>query len=85
MTNLALKYFKMETQIIENSKGKKGIFIPIEYWEEIKAIYPEIESLGENLHQWEKDFIDKRLEMIADNPTRIKPIGNLFTELKRKI
>lgn len=65
--------------------GIEGVFIPIEDWEEMKAVYPEIESLNDNLQQWEKDFIDERLDAISKNPERLLPIEGLFAELKRKI
>lgn len=75
----------MEAEIIQNHKGRKGVFIPMEEWEEMKAVYPEIESLNDNLQQWEKDFIDERLEAISRNSKRLLPIEGLFAELKRKI
>jgi hypothetical protein len=42
-------------------------------------------EVEDDLPQWEKDLIDSRLEAIAKNPERLKPIEGLFEELKRKI
>jgi len=39
--------------------------------------YPDIE-LDADLPRWEKDFIDKRLDMAQHNPERLKPIKMLF-------
>lgn len=76
----------MRTQIIQDHNGlPTGVFIPIEDWENIKKSYPNIENLEQDLPQWEKDLIDSRLEAIAKNPERLKPIEGLLKELKRKI
>lgn len=55
-----------------------GVFIPLEVWESIKCQYPDIESFDIDLPQWEKDFIDRRLEMVKRYPERLKPIETLF-------
>jgi hypothetical protein len=76
----------MRTQVIQDHNGiPTGVFIPIKDWEKMKTQYPEIEFLDEDIPQWEKDFIDKRLEAIAKNPERLQPIETLLEELKRKI
>jgi hypothetical protein len=43
--------------------------------------YPDIETLDADLPQWEKDFIDKRLNMVRRYPERLKPIEMLFKTL----
>jgi hypothetical protein len=76
----------MRTQIIQDYNGlPTGVFIPIEDWTLIKNNYPDIETLEQELPQWEKDLIDSRLDDIAKNPERLHPIESLFAELKRKI
>ncbi|MGC4129778.1 MAG: addiction module protein [Bergeyella sp.] len=76
----------MKTQEIQDHNGvPTGVFIPIKEWEKIKSLYPDIDSLEDELPDWEKDFIDQRLEAIAKNPERLQPIEKLFEELNRKI
>ncbi len=76
----------MRTQIIQDYNGlPTGVFIPIEDWTLIKNNYPDIETLEQELPQWEKDLIDSRLDAIAKNPERLQSIESLFAELKRKI
>ncbi len=36
-----------------------------------------------DLSDWQKQLIDKRLECIAQNPDRLRPIEELFDELDR--
>ena len=74
----------MNPQVIQDSKGKNtGVFIPIEDWNLIESTYPDINNLSKELPEWQKDIINARLESIANDPSRLKPIENLF-ELMRK-
>ena len=76
----------MKLQVLQDNFGKQtGVYVPIEDWALIKNNYPDIETLEQELPQWEKDLIDIRLQAIAKNPERLKPIESLFEELKRKI
>lgn len=76
----------MKLQILKDHYGNPtGVYVPMEDWTLIKKNYPDIESLENNLPQWEKDLIDDRLEIIAKNPERLKPIEALLDELKRTI
>ncbi|WP_310560152.1 addiction module protein [Flavobacterium sp.] len=76
----------MKLQVLKDNFGNQtGVYVPIEDWTLIKNNYPDIENLEQDLPQWEKDLIDRRLEAIAENPERLKPIESLLEELKRKI
>ncbi len=76
----------MKLQVLRDNFGNQtGVYVPIEDWTLIKNNYPDIENLEQDLPQWEKDLIDSRLEAIAKNPERLKPIEGLLKELKRKI
>ena len=76
----------MKLQVIQDNFGNQtGVYVPIEDWTLIKNNYPDIETLEQELPQWEKDLIDNRLESIENNPNSLKPIIDLIEELKRKI
>ncbi len=76
----------MKLQLLQDTAGNPtGIFVPIEDWALIKTNYPDIESVGVDLSEWEKEIIDQRLEAIKKNPDRLKPINGLLEELRRKI
>lgn len=76
----------MKLQVLQDNFGNQtGVYIPMEDWTLIKNSYPDIETLGQELPQWEKDLIDIRLQAIAKNPERLKAIESLFEELNRKI
>ena len=76
----------MKLQVLKDNFGNQtGVYVPMEDWNLIKNNYPDIENLENELPQWEKELIDNRLEAIAKNPERLKPIEGLFEELKRKI
>ncbi|GHT64798.1 hypothetical protein AGMMS50239_23170 [Bacteroidia bacterium] len=73
---------RARVQVVEDQKGiPTGVFIPIKVWESFKHQYPDIEDFDENIPQWEKNFIDKRLETINRHPERLQPINTLFENL----
>jgi hypothetical protein len=72
----------LEKQILKDQRGMPmGIFIPMQTWEKIIIRYPEIEILDANIPQWEKDFIDNRLDIAQHHPERLQPIEKLFETL----
>ena len=76
----------MKLLVLQDNFGNQtGVYIPMEDWTLIKNNYPDIETLEQEVPQWEKNLIDSRLEAIAQNPELLKPIESLFEELKRKI
>jgi hypothetical protein len=71
----------MSLQIIKGGNGKpKGVFIPINDWENIKKNYPNIEKVNNDIPQWQKDILDLRLEDL-NNPDKFEPIEELFKVL----
>jgi hypothetical protein len=76
----------MRTQIIQDHNGlPTGVFIPMEDWENIKKSYPDIEEISNDIPDWQKEIISERLESMAKNPKRIKPIQGLFDVLDKKV
>lgn len=76
----------MKLQYLKDSNGNDtAVLVSIDDWKLIKNNYPDIEELEVSVPQWEKDLIDSRLETIANNPNRLKPIESLLSELKKEI
>ena len=72
----------LDRQILKDQQGTPmGVFIPIQYWNNIIFQYPDIEALNTELPQWEKDFIDKRLDIVQRYPERLKPVEMLLKTL----
>ena len=72
----------MKLQVLHDNFGNQtGVYVPMEDWNLIKNNYPDIETLEQELPQWEKDLIEERLEVIAKNPERLQSIESLFEEL----
>ena len=77
--NILIYNDMLAQQIIKDQLGAPmGVFIPIQSWNTLIVQYPDIETLNTDLPQWEKDFIDKRLDMIQRYPERLKPIERLL-------
>ena len=76
----------MKLQVLQDNQGNQtGVYIPLEDWTLIKNNYPDIETIDQDLPQWEKDLIDSRLNSIKNNPKSLRPINELLEELNRKI
>jgi len=69
----------IQAQILKDKDGvSMGVFIPINDWEQVKRNYPDVEEITGDLPQWEKDFIDARLEIANKHPERLHPLNQLF-------
>ena len=72
----------LDRQILKDQQGTAmGVFIPIQSWNNLIFHYPDIEILDIELPQWEKDFIDKRLDIVQHHPERLKPVEMLLKTL----
>ena len=72
----------LDRQILKDQQGiPMGVFIPIQSWNNLIFHYPDIEVLDTELSQWEKDFIDKRLDIAQCYPERLKPVEMLIQNL----
>jgi hypothetical protein len=76
----------MKLQVLHDSDGNNsGVYIPAQEWNLIKRQYPDIEEITEELPDWQKEILSSRIEAIAKNPERVKPIKGLFDALDKKI
>lgn len=76
----------MKLQVLYDGNGNNsGVYIPSQEWTLIKQQYPDIEEITKDIPDWQKEILTKRLEAIAKNPERIKPIQGLFDALDKKV
>jgi len=45
--------------------------------------HPDEDQIESKLPQWHQEIIDARLEVIENNPERIRPISELLVELDK--
>jgi ribosome-binding ATPase YchF (GTP1/OBG family) len=45
----------------------------------------DINTINKELHNWQKEIVDNRINAITQNPERLKPIENLFQTMKNDI
>ena len=65
----------LDRQILKDQQGAPmGVFIPIQSWNNLIFQYPDIDIFDNELPQWEKDFIDERLDMAQRYPERLKQL-----------
>jgi len=70
--------------IADNSGHPTAVIIPINEWNGIRAKYTDVENLEGELPDWQKDLIDTRLKEIADDPSCLRPIEELFELLDKE-
>jgi hypothetical protein len=76
----------MKLQVLHDSFGNNaGVYLSPQEWTLIKRNYPDIEEITEELPDWQKQVLTSRLEAIAENPERIKPIKGLIDALNKKV
>lgn len=51
--------------------------MPIEEWNKITEKYSGLEEL----HLWQKNIIDQRLELYNKNPERVVPVERFFEQM----
>jgi len=69
-------------QILRDQQGiPMGVFIPMQTWKNVMLQYPDIEKFDTDIAQWEKDFIDERLNIAQCHPERLHAIENLLATL----
>jgi len=77
----------MNLQYLHDISGNTtGVFIPIKAWNKLKEKYHDIE-IEENteLHQWQKDIIDERLEIIAKGNEKFQDFETAIDEIEKEL
>ena len=69
----------------DSTGGTIAVQIPINDWKKIKNKYPDVDDLDNELPQWQKDLIDRRLKAIKDDPRSVQDIEGLFEELDKEL
>ncbi len=76
----------MKLQVLQDSNGNDScVFIPIEDRILIKNKYPNIETLQEEIPQWQKDIVNSRLADYLQNPNDVKDFDELLDELELEL
>jgi hypothetical protein len=79
------KYKSMPVNYVSDNSGSTiAVQIPIEDWKRIKNKYPDVDDFDSTLTLSQKQFIDQRLEAIAVNPERLRPVDELLEELDKE-
>ncbi len=76
----------MNVQYISDSNGvPTGVFIPMSDWNKLKEKYNDIETELNNIPDWHKTELDKRLTDYHNNPDQVldfdQAINDIDTEL----
>ena len=77
----------MDMQYLHDISGKRtGVFIPIKAWNKLKEKYHDIETEDNTeLHEWQKNIIDKRLEKISNGNERFQDFETAINEIDNEL
>ncbi len=64
----------------DNAGRPIGVFIPIDEWNKLKTKYKELEQ--EELKEWQEDILNKRLELLANNPNNVQSLDSFLNEIE---
>lgn len=68
----------MPLQYIQDFNGATiAVIVPIEEWNKITEKYSDVEELA----QWQKDTIDRRLELYKKHPERVISVEQFFEQM----
>ena len=68
----------MSLQYIHDINGRTtAVIVPIEEWNRIIEKYNDVEDLP----QWKKEVIDRRLELYKRHPERAMPVEKFFEQM----
>ncbi|HEX8357361.1 MAG TPA: addiction module protein [Segetibacter sp.] len=71
----------MTPQFTYDNKGNAvGVFLPIEDWNQLKNNLPN----DEELPQWQRDILDKRMMLIQQDPGNVVPLENFIAEMEKE-
>ena len=67
----------MTPQYTYDNTGKAiGVFLPIDDWNDLKKKYNDFDN---ELPLWQKEILDKRMELLSQNPSEVTPL-DIFTK-----
>ena len=77
----------MNLQYLHDISGNTtGVFIPIKAWNKLKEKYHDIEiEDNTELHQWQKDIIDERLEKIAKGDEKFQDFETAINDIEKEL
>ena len=60
-----------------------GVFLPIEDWDLLRNKYLDFDN-GE-IAQWHKEILDKRVEILVNNPNDVTPLDEFLKEMDETV
>jgi hypothetical protein len=74
----------MSVQYVSDNTGQTtAVLIPIKDWNQLRKKHPDVDEM-EELPQWQKDVIDKRMLLLNQYPEGGTSLEDFLTELDRE-
>jgi len=74
----------MNLQYILDGKGETtGVFIPIQEWLSFKQKFKNIDIDSDDIPEWHKEELDRRLEAIENGTTEFHDFNDAMDEIEK--
>ena len=72
----------MTVQYVSDSTGRTtAVLVQIDDWNNLKRVHPDVDTLEEELPEWQKELLDKRHAALQQNPHIVTPLADFLSEL----
>ena len=76
----------MNLQYISDSNGvPTGVFIPMKDWNKLKEKYNDIETTLNDIPEWHKAELDKRLADHRNNPDQVLDFNEAMDDIDKEL
>ena len=76
----------MNVQYITDANGMTtGVYIPIEFWNELRKKYDGLDEVNTDIPQWQIDETRRRVQLLDQDPNRAIPSDKVFDEIEKEL
>lgn len=76
----------MNVQYITESNGQTtDVFIPIKEWNNLKAKFKDIKQEGEEVPEWHKEIVHKRMEFYKNDPSQAIDFDSAMDDIEKDL
>ncbi len=76
----------MNLQYITDANGQtKGVFIPIDEWNDLKTRFKDIDEQSLEIPEWHKEIVRRRMELIDSNPEGLLDFDSTIDAIEKDL
>jgi len=72
----------MTVQYVSDTTGTTtAVLVQIDDWNNLRRVHPDVDTLEEELPEWQKELLDKRHATFQQSPHLVTPLSAFLSEL----